>query len=171
VLNVFGQTELNVVTMGVDHGHLGIIAPGITVEVLNPDTREPCPPDVHGELCVRTTTCMLGYFRQPEKTKKEFFVEERRLAATGDLVYYNKNGKLFYVDRIKELITTMSYHISPTELEMIASSHPAVDDVMIFGYPDVNVQQIVTMVVVLAQGYDVLEAVFTRLSNFKCCGL
>jgi len=153
-MNIFGQTELNVVTMGVDHGDMGTIAPNITVEILDPDTREPCPPQVHGEVCVRTNTFMLGYFHHPEKTK-DFFVEEGQLAATGDLGYYDEDGKLYFVDRIKEMIKTMNRNISPTELESIAASHPAVADVMVFGYPDINVQEIVTMVVVLANGYDV----------------
>jgi len=153
-MNIYGQTELNVVTMGTNHRSLGIIAPNVTVEILNADTRKPCQANEHGELCVRTKTFMLGYFNQMEKTK-EFFVHERKLAATGDLVYYDEEGNLFFVDRIKELVTYKDNYISPTELEALASSHEAVADVMVFGYPDHLVQEIVTMVVVLAKGYDV----------------
>jgi len=46
-------------------------------------------------------------------------------------------------------------HISPTELEAAAQTHPAVKESLAFGYPDPTVQEIVTLAIVLNEGYTV----------------
>ena len=45
--------------------------------------------------------------------------------------------------------------MSPTELEDIMQSHPAVRESLAFGKADYKVQEIITMVVVLNEGYSV----------------
>jgi len=146
----------------------------VLLQILDADTREPLGPNVHGELCARSLATMLGFLNQPEKTA-EFRIENGTRGCTGDLVYYNEKGDLFFVDRIKELIKYNARHIAPTALEAIAQTHPAVKESLAFGFPEPSVQELVTMVVVLNEGFvenaevtkSIEEHVNSRVVDFK----
>ena len=43
---------------------------------------------------------------------------------TGDLVRFDDDGKLFVVDRLKELIKVRGHHVAPAQLEAELMSHP-----------------------------------------------
>ena len=68
--------------------------------MVNPDTGVICKPNEHGEICVKNHTMMNGYLNKP---RSDYFDHEG-FGVTGDLGYYDENGALYYVDRIKELI-------------------------------------------------------------------
>lgn len=90
---------------------------------------------------------MLRYLKRPKQTKEYF--DSDGFAHTGDLGFYDENGEIFFVDRMKELIKYKNAHIAPTELEELLMSHHAVQDCLIFGRKDAKVQELVTAVVVL----------------------
>ena len=69
-------------------------------QIVNPDTREICKPLEHGEICGKTEVAMMGYLNQPRST----YFDEEGFGMTGDIGYYDTNGKIEYVDRVKELI-------------------------------------------------------------------
>ena len=54
----------------------------------------------HGEICAKTEVAMMGYLNQPRST----YFDEEGFGMTGDIGYYDTNGKIEYVDRVKELI-------------------------------------------------------------------
>lgn len=54
---------------------------------------------------------------------------------SGDLAYYNENGEVFIVDRLKEIIKYKGYQISPNKIENLLQSHPAVLEVGVVGIP------------------------------------
>lgn len=54
---------------------------------------------------------------------------------SGDIGYFDKDGELFIIDRIKELIKYRGYQISPGEIEDVLSSHPAVLEVAVVAVP------------------------------------
>ena len=58
---------------------------------------------------------MLGYYQNEEATK-ECFTEDSWFR-TGDVVYFDENGDIFIVDRIKDMIKVKGYQVSPTEVE------------------------------------------------------
>ena len=55
---------------------------------------------------------------------------------TGDECMINKEGWLFVVDRIKELIKVKGNQVAPAELEGHILEHPAVLDCCVIGVPD-----------------------------------
>lgn len=84
-----------------------------------------------GELWVRGPNVMKGYWRKPEATK-ETLTEDGWLK-TGDVAYLDEQGRLFIVDRIKELIKVKGNQVAPAELEALLLEHPGVADAAVIG--------------------------------------
>lgn len=72
-------------------------------QICDPDTGERLGPNKTGEIRVKSEhNMMLGYLKRPKETADYF--DKEGFGQTGDLGYYDENGKLFFVDRLKELI-------------------------------------------------------------------
>ena len=52
---------------------------------------------------------------------------------TGDVGYFDSDGHLYIVDRLKELIKYKGYQIAPAHLEGILLEHPAIADAAVIG--------------------------------------
>ena len=55
---------------------------------------------------------------------------------TGDIGYFDENGFIVLVDRLKDIFKYFNNHISPSELEDVIRRHPDVDNVAVIGIPD-----------------------------------
>nr|POF18589.1 acyl-coa ligase azaf [Quercus suber] len=82
-----------------------------------------------GELLVRSPQVMEGYFANPDATVGAFVNGWLR---TGDIGYI-KDGKIFVVDRVKDLIKTNGWQVGPGELENALLRSPEVADCAVFG--------------------------------------
>ena len=98
---------------------------------------------------------MKGYLNDPEATKQA--IDPSGWFHTGDIVYYDEDGDFFVVDRLKELIKVKGYQVSPTELEDLIMSHPAVADAAIIGLPDDYAGELPRAYVVKKPGTSVNE--------------
>ena len=54
---------------------------------------------------------------------------------TGDKGYYDENGEIFIVDRIKNIIKYRNYQIFPSEVEEIIQSHNSVMEAVVVPIP------------------------------------
>lgn len=150
VLNAYGQTESGLVCAGYDNGYLGMIFPHYKVKIEHPETGLRCKSNEIGEICIKGPFKMLNYLKRPKETEEYFDFEG--FGHSGDLGFYDKDGNIVYVDRIKELIKYKNNHVSPTELEDILQKHPSVQESLIFGRKDPYVQEIICAVVVKNPG-------------------
>ncbi|KAJ7489366.1 acetyl-CoA synthetase-like protein [Mycena latifolia] len=85
-----------------------------------------------GELYVKGGQVALGYYGN-EKATKETFIDG--WLKTGDQVYF-RDGDIFVVERIKELIKVKGLQVPPAELEGHLLTHPSVVDAAVVGVPD-----------------------------------
>ncbi|XP_071639675.1 uncharacterized protein [Temnothorax longispinosus] len=76
---------------------------------------------------------MNGYYRNPEATKNT--IDEEGWLHSGDIGYFDEDGELFIIDRIKELIKYIGYQISPGEIEGVLITHSAVLEVAVITVP------------------------------------
>jgi crotonobetaine/carnitine-CoA ligase len=128
----FGLTETNIVCYSragdpLEPGCAGsVLDEWFDVQVVNPESDENMPVGEVGEIVVRPKRpwCfMAGYFRMPEKTVEAW----RNLwFHTGDAGRFDANGRLFFIDRIKDCIRRRGENISSYEVEQVINGHPAV---------------------------------------------
>jgi long-chain acyl-CoA synthetase len=98
------------------------------------------PDDQIGELWVKGDNVMLGYYRSEEATKS---VLQDGWFRTGDLVYFDQEGKLIIAGRLKDLIIHKGFNIYPQEIENIIMTHPAIIRIAVIGrYLDGSVEEI-----------------------------
>jgi O-succinylbenzoic acid--CoA ligase len=87
-----------------------------------------------GEILVRGAVVMRGYRGHPELTRR--VLDDGGWLRTGDVGAWTEDGRLRVVDRRDDLVITGGVNVSPTEVEQVLGSHPAVADVGVAGAPD-----------------------------------
>jgi acyl-[acyl-carrier-protein]-phospholipid O-acyltransferase/long-chain-fatty-acid--[acyl-carrier-protein] ligase len=83
--------------VGGKRGHIGHPLPGVSVRIVDPDTREPLPAGTAGLLLVRGPNVMKGYLGRPEKTAE---VLQDGWYVTGDIASEDEDGFLTITDRL-----------------------------------------------------------------------
>jgi acyl-CoA synthetase (AMP-forming)/AMP-acid ligase II len=86
-----------------------------------------------GEIVVRSSLVMSGYYRNPEATAE---ASKHGWHHTGDIGYLDEDGFLFIVDRAKDMIITGGFNVYSAEVEQALMAHPAVRDCGVVGLPD-----------------------------------
>ncbi|WP_410606668.1 acyl-CoA ligase (AMP-forming), exosortase A system-associated [Amycolatopsis sp. lyj-109] len=124
-------------------GSIGKAIPNAEVLVLRPDG-SPCLPGEHGELVHRGALVALGYWNDPARTAERFrpvpgpdgLVRPEIAVWSGDTVYRDEDGFLYFVGRTDEMIKTSGYRVSPAEVEEAAYATGLVGEAAAFGVPD-----------------------------------
>ncbi|KAJ8751996.1 hypothetical protein K2173_001022 [Erythroxylum novogranatense] len=147
---MIGPEEMN------QYGSVGRLGENLEARIVDPVTGESLPPGQRGELWLRGPTIMKGYVGD-EKATVETLDSEGWLK-TGDLCYFDSNGFLYIVDRLKELIKYKAYQVPPAELEHLLHSNPKIADAAVIPYPDEEAGQIPMAYVVRKHGIDITEA-------------
>jgi fatty-acyl-CoA synthase len=128
-------------------------APLVQVAILDDAGREQ-PRGARGEICVRGSLVMAGYYKNPEATDQAF---AHGWHHTGDIGYLDDDGFLFIVDRAKDMIITGGFNVYSTEVEQALMQHPDVRDCAVVGQPDEKWGERVVAVVQPEPG-EVLDA-------------
>jgi long-chain acyl-CoA synthetase len=172
---MYGQTEatarLSYLPPHLLQSKLGSCGKGIprtTVEVLKEDGT-PVQPGEVGEIVASGGNIMMGYWKDPEGTKKT--IRDGKLY-TGDLATVDDEGFIFVVDRQKEIIKSGGHRISPREIEAIIAKIPDVVEVGVIGVPDDLMGEAVKAYVVLSKGSllsegDIVNHCRKDLPSFK----
>ncbi len=108
------------------HGTLGV--PGrrdITIRIMGAAAR-PLPPGEVGEIQIRSTTTMAGYYRLPQDTKAIFDGDWLR---TGDLGSLDTEGYLHFCGMTKPIVNLNGNKVDPQEIREAILGHPAVAEV------------------------------------------
>ena len=113
---------------------------------------------------------MKGYWNQPAATS-DMLVADGWMR-TGDIGYFDSDGCVFLVDRLKELIKYNALQVAPAELEDIILSHSAVLDAAVVGAPDPAAGEIPMAFVVRKEGLsldaeELMQYVAARVAPHK----
>lgn len=153
----YGMTETSPVALGNPigpsrrPGTVGVPFPSTEIRVVDPnDPTIDRGIDQEGELLIRGPQVFSGYWNRPQETEAVLLPEG--WLRTGDVVRVSPDGFVTIVDRVKELIITGGFNVSPSEVEDALRSHEAVSDAAAVGLPSAAGGETVAAAVVLVEG-------------------
>ena len=106
------------------------------------------PPGIEGELLFRGPSMIRGYHRDPATTASVFVDGWLR---SGDLVRFDDEGFLYFVDRKRDLIVRGGYNIAPVEIEQVLLRRDDIVEVSAFGLPHEELGEVPAAAVVVAE--------------------
>jgi fatty-acyl-CoA synthase len=122
-----------------------------------------------GEVLAQGNTVLAGYWENPDATAEAL---EGGWFHTGDGGTLDEGGYLTISDRKKDVIITGGENVSSIEVEDAVFSHPAVAEVAVIGVPDEKWGEMVTAIVVLAEGQsataeEIIAHCRQRIATYK----
>ncbi|XP_011872253.1 PREDICTED: luciferin 4-monooxygenase-like [Vollenhovia emeryi] len=128
ILNCYGLTDAGGLcasqAKNSKPGSCGFVTKGIRIKVVDEKTGKVLGPNERGELCIKSEFIMNGYHKNLEDTKSA--IDSNGWLHTKDIVYYDKEGEIFFVNRISNFINYHGIKLSPVEIEGILEIHPSV---------------------------------------------
>lgn len=123
-----------------------------------------------GEICARGPMVMMGYWNLPELTAEAL---RGGWMHTGDAGYFDEDGFLYVVDRIKDMVVSGGENVYSAEVESVVTQLHEVSQCAIIGVPDARWGERVHAVIVPAAGQTVtLEAIAAHchqhIAGYKC---
>jgi len=100
------------------------------INIVNPETFIPCPPDVVGEIWISGENVAHGYWNRPAENENTFGARldggtEEKYLRTGDFGFL-REGELFITGRLKDLIIIRGSNHYPQDIELtVERSHKA----------------------------------------------
>src|SRR3954471_14316863 len=143
----------------------------LTCEVKIVDAnRQEVPRGTAGELAVRGANIMKGYLNKPAETDA---VLADGWYYTGDGATMDKEGFVFIVDRLKDMIISGGENVYSAEVENAISLMPEVAEVAVIGVPDERWGERVHAIIVPKRGMtltseQVLEHCRAQVAGYKC---
>ena len=135
---------------------------------------KPVGPGEIGELVVRGSNVMKGYWGLPEETERVLRPGRypwEKVLYTGDLFTMDEEGYLYFVSRKDDIIKSRGEKVSPREVESVIYELPDVQEAAVDGTPDKILGEAIKAVVVKAEGSKLTEKEIIghctrRLENF-----
>ncbi len=119
------------------------------------DNGEPAGAGEVGELVVRGSNVMLGYWERPEESAavlKAGRYPGERVLHTGDLFRMDEEGYLYFVSRQDEIIKSRGEKVSPKEVEDVIYEVPGVFEALVVGVDDEILGQAIKAYIVPRDG-------------------
>lgn len=107
-----------------------------------------------GELLVRGPGVTKGYWKNPEATELAMVGGWFR---SGDMAKRDRWGRVFFVDRVKDVIKCGGYSVFSVEVEEEVLRHPDVEEAAVIGIPHRTMGQVPMAVVCVREGSGVTE--------------
>lgn len=139
VLHVYGMTEIAGVATDPIYPSLnnsvGYLAAGIIAKIVDFNGNSQGPKE-RGEICMKISSKMLGYFNNPEANRKAF--DNEGFYHSGDYGWFDDDGKLYVEDRMGDLIKSKYGLVGPSQIEEALVMQPAIEAVCVtaVGGPD-----------------------------------
>jgi amino acid adenylation domain-containing protein len=138
---------------------VGIAIPNSELWIVDSDGAR-VGPDVVGQLVVRGPHVMKGYWRNPEATADKLRPGPHpgeRVLYTGDYCRIDRDGYLYFVARMDDIIKSRGEKIVPKEIEDVLYALPGVKEAAVIGVPDEVLGQAVQAYLALEPGASLTE--------------
>ncbi|WP_144785091.1 long-chain-fatty-acid--CoA ligase [Microbacterium sp. BH-3-3-3] len=156
----YGMTESSPVALGNPigpsrrPGTVGVPFPSTDIRVVDPeDPTVDRPLGETGELLLRGPQVFQGYWNRPSDTAATLL--DGGWLRTGDIASVSPDGFVTIVDRLKEIIITGGFNVSPSEVEDVLTSHPDIAGAAVVALPKSSGGEDVAAAIVLRDGVHV----------------
>ncbi len=180
----YGQTECNMIVSScaalapAEPGVMGFGVPGHVVDVVNENTASLCVTDEEGSIAVRAPdpVMFLEYWNNPTATADKFItIDGADWLLTGDKGCKTPSGRIRFIGRDDDIISSGGYRIGPAEIEDCLLTHSAVQLAGVVGRPDPIRGSVVAAYIQLAAGHvgsdaladDIASHVKTKLAAYE----
>ncbi|MCD2169891.1 MULTISPECIES: long-chain-fatty-acid--CoA ligase [Microbacterium] len=173
----YGMTESSPVALGNPigpsrrPGTVGVPFPSTDIRVVDPDDPSVDRPlGEAGELLLRGPQVFQGYWNRPGDTAETLL--RGGWLRTGDIATVSTDGFVTIVDRLKEIIITGGFNVSPSEVEDVLTSHPDIAGAAVVALPKSQGGEDVAAAIVLRDGVQlepeaIRDFCKTRLAAYK----
>ncbi|MEV0341840.1 long-chain fatty acid--CoA ligase [Nocardia sp. NPDC050713] len=151
-------------------GSAGIPMPHTEVRVVDPASDCPATAGVSGEIVVRGPNVTPGYWNDPKITESAFNADG--WFHTGDIGYFDADGYLYVIDRLKDMIISGGENVYPAEVERALADFPGLADIAVVGRPDDRWGETVVAVVSFVANAsatldDIRDHAASRIARYK----
>lgn len=165
-----GDDHLEQGTVGMPMGNTEIclVEPGTTTII--PDSDE-------GELCVRNSSLMTGYYKNKKATAAVLrkHADGNIWLHTGDMATIHKNRNVLFRSRYKRMVKVNGFNVYPSVIEDTMSSCPAIREVCARGIPWDESSRIKLYVTLTDSGMnpdtaveEIKEYAYQHLNRWSC---
>lgn len=142
-------------------GSIGVPLPDMYYKIVEPGTDRELAYGEMGEICLAGPTVMIGYNGHDEENSKTLrdHPDGMRWVHTGDLGKMDKDGFIYFTQRLKRMIITNGYNVFPSQLENVIDAHEKVSMSCVIGIPDPIRQQRIKAFITLKPGIEPSEQV------------
>jgi acetyl-CoA synthetase len=151
--------------MDIRPGSMGRPVPGVVAAVVDEKGKE-MPPGKEGYLALRPgwPSMMIGIWNNLTKYREYFYIPGWYI--TGDQAFIDKDGYIWFLGRVDDVIKTSGERLGPFEVESALIEHPAVAESAVVGKPDELRGEIVKAFIVLRPGHEPSEQLREDITNF-----
>ena len=138
---------------------VGKAMPNCEVFVVDEEGHEVAP-DQTGELIVRGSNVMQGYWKDPEltaKTYKQRRYPSERMVYSGDYFRKDDSGYLYFLSRKNDMIKSKGERISAKEVENTLCALEGIAEAAVIGVPDEILGQAVKAYIVTVTSYELTQ--------------
>ncbi len=156
----FRSTYLDPAQVQIRPDSIGKAIPDVELYVINENGKE-CAVREVGELIHRGGYIYRGFWNAPEQNYLRFKsvqilkdvvnlegqLTDEIVVATGDYVYKDEEGYLYFVSRQDDMIKTRGFRVSPYEVEsVVAKNIPQIEQCAVFGLENELIEEEIVMV-------------------------
>ena len=156
----FRSTYLDPEQIQIRPDSIGKAIPDVELYVMNAEGKA-CGVREVGELIHRGGYIYRGFWNAPEQNAERFKsveilkdvinlegqLTDETVVATGDYVYKDEEGYLYFVSRHDDMIKTRGFRVSPYEVEsVVAKNIPQIDQCAVFGLENEQIEEEIVMV-------------------------
>ena len=171
----FRSTFLDPAQIKIRPDSIGKPIPDVELYIVNEDGQE-CAPREVGELIHRGGYIYRGFWNAPKETEERFKsvqllkqvinlegqLADEIVVASGDYVYKDEEGYLYFVDRRDDMIKTSGFRVSPFEVESVVEKNlPQIQQCAVFGLSNPQIEEEIVMV------YSALSALPEKEITFE----
>jgi len=139
---------------------IGKAVPNVELYIINEEGKA-CKPREVGELIHRGACIYKGYWNAPKETNKRFKsisilkdvidipqgLTDEIVVASGDFVYADEDGYIYFVGRKDDMIKTQGFRVSPREIESVVYKYlPQIPECIVFSIPNPDIEEEIVLV-------------------------